>query len=67
MTAFSISKKTFPKIKKLIWAHINRTQKENTLGKKDTNSITVFETNKGLKKSRRNNNKGERETRDGDR
>ena len=31
-------------------AHINRTQKENTLGKKDTNSITVFETNKGLKK-----------------
>ena len=42
-------------------------KKESTLGKKDTNSITVFETNKGLKKSRRNNNKGERETRDGDR
>ena len=46
-------------------AHINRTQKENTLGKKDTNSITVFETNKGLKKVEERIIK-ERETRDGD-
>ena len=27
-----------------------RLKKESILGKKDTNSITVFETNKGLKK-----------------